>query len=674
MKNLTTLYLVMAFLLAVSGLSVAADVAGWEAFVIRNSTDGDIAPEISDHISGGKLFAITLAGQKAGWSTNSMNGRKVGDIQSLSITRDSSVTGYGPYINIWITDGNGEYAVLANEPSNTGEWGTGTPYDTTWDILKDATAKIYEYNPEFVKPDGTTYNFNDFAGYTIATPPSHWGGTGAPDDLNASTYTAYGFNWVFGDTQSNYIGGYLVSNPTIVALPVQNITQGTSHPTIKDGVDSASAGDTIIVAAGTYIEQVNLIPGTNLTILGAGKELVTWIAPTGGCCIYGSMSGYTGSMNYEISGFTFNCRAESTSTWGVGIQINRASSGPLNLCIHDNRFIENDNKDGGHWATSMLLCHNRFAGRDIAGNGAVRIYNNIDLTLGGMTMSNSQAYDIYNNVFDGCSDAIYNGHGCPDTAGQTFGDHRIYNNVFKNAHDFIHPGYRTPAIDWQHYGAGGGTHLPSIIEKNSFEDNDTAIRFVMDTDMSYPAHQVTCNSFQENGTAVLVDGAYASTVSALYNWWGSSSGPGGAGPGTGDVVSANVDYDPWTIHVECIGFESPMDRGTVVADRNKVLPFVGELVDEEGNTVTDVDITPPVIQVIFNPSSPNEDPYEVEYELVGHGTDGNEFFFDSDGKWHFNLKLLQYSAGGTYSVTMVSANECEYVITSICEATFGLKR
>jgi len=43
-----------------------------------------------------------------------------------------------------------------------------------------------------------------------------------------------------------------------------------------------------------------------------------------------------------------------------------------------------------------------------------------------------------------------------------------------------------------------------------------------------------------------VDGSTLSaTIDAEYNWWGSPSGPGPVGPGTGDKVSANVDYDPW---------------------------------------------------------------------------------------------------------------------------------
>ncbi|HZR79863.1 MAG TPA: right-handed parallel beta-helix repeat-containing protein [Candidatus Binatia bacterium] len=40
----------------------------------------------------------------------------------------------------------------------------------------------------------------------------------------------------------------------------------------------------------------------------------------------------------------------------------------------------------------------------------------------------------------------------------------------------------------------------------------------------------------------------ASTLAdATCNWWGSASGPSGAGPGTGDSVSANVTFSPWLL-------------------------------------------------------------------------------------------------------------------------------
>ncbi|MCP4633024.1 MAG: right-handed parallel beta-helix repeat-containing protein, partial [candidate division Zixibacteria bacterium] len=57
---------------------------------------------------------------------------------------------------------------------------------------------------------------------------------------------------------------------------------------------------------------------------------------------------------------------------------------------------------------------------------------------------------------------------------------------------------------------------------------------------TYPAHDVTGNSFINNGMAVIVDGAFASTLDAEENYWGTLSCP---------VVASNVtgpvDYEPW---------------------------------------------------------------------------------------------------------------------------------
>ncbi len=233
--------IVLITALLIMMLCTAAHATQWDEFVIRNSNTGNVTPTIVTDpagYDGWTLFNTSLGGQKAGWGSNDLNGMTIGDIQSLSITRyieNSSVASYdvyGPYFNIWITDGNGGYAVLANEPSHTSEYSTygETAYDMTWDgALKGATCWVYEVSGTqgFVLPDGSTtyanlgagtsnpFTFEDFTDYRIVAPTTNWGGSGAPDDLYASIYTAYGFNWIFGDTQSNYANGWLVKDPTL---------------------------------------------------------------------------------------------------------------------------------------------------------------------------------------------------------------------------------------------------------------------------------------------------------------------------------------------------------------------------------------------------------------------------------------------------------------------------
>lgn len=86
----------------------------------------------------------------------------------------------------------------------------------------------------------------------------------------------------------------------------------------------------------------------------------------------------------------------------------------------------------------------------------------------------------------------------------------------------------------------------SEISRNRIKDN--SIGFVFDRSSNVEVHD---NNIYDNNYY----GAFNSDpdplykVNATYNWWGSSDGPGGEGPGNGDKVSANIEYDPW-LHSE----------------------------------------------------------------------------------------------------------------------------
>jgi len=55
---------------------------------------------------------------------------------------------------------------------------------------------------------------------------------------------------------------------------------------------------------------------------------------------------------------------------------------------------------------------------------------------------------------------------------------------------------------------------------------------------------VNCNDIVGNTLYGIISGV-GETINAECNWWGDVSGPSGVGPGLGDAVSVNVDYDPW---------------------------------------------------------------------------------------------------------------------------------
>lgn len=70
------------------------------------------------------------------------------------------------------------------------------------------------------------------------------------------------------DNFSLTVNGVSYSYDMEPLLPVHNITQGTDHPTIQDGVDNATAGDIIEIDPGTYEENVTV--DKSLTLRGAG--------------------------------------------------------------------------------------------------------------------------------------------------------------------------------------------------------------------------------------------------------------------------------------------------------------------------------------------------------------------------------------------------------------------
>ena len=55
------------------------------------------------------------------------------------------------------------------------------------------------------------------------------------------------------------------------------------------------------------------------------------------------------------------------------------------------------------------------------------------------------------------------------------------------------------------------------------------------------------------------------------------------------------------------------------------------------------------------------------------GTDGNIFEYNPDTlMWQFNLKTKNYTAPGTYTITMKSGDENEYLVET-CTATFVIE-
>lgn len=123
----------------------------------------------------------------------------------------------------------------------------------------------------------------------------------------------------------------------------------------------------------------------------------------------------------------------------------------------------------------------------------------------------------------------------------------------------------------------------------------------------------------------------------------------------------------------CDGFASPMATHPVKVKKNRVLPLRAELFDELGFEQTDIElIAQPVVTVLFTSSIEGSEAIDVSDDTLpaGHGSDGNQFSFSDDGFWQYNLSPRNYSAIGTYLVTVDSGDDSEYVIDPTCVTSF----
>jgi len=133
-------------------------------------------------------------------------------------------------------------------------------------------------------------------------------------------------------------------------------------------------------------------------------------------------------------------------------------------------------------------------------------------------------------------------------------------------------------------------------------------------------------------------------------------------------VSAFLLSPEDSTYYSCVGFDPPMDNGPVKVKKNKVLHLKAELRDEDGTPLTDLDITsPPVIQVDYQSVGGVAEDVTDQALPPGMGTKGNQFKYDGE-KWHFNLKTKNYTAPGRYTITMVSGDDCEYIVDPTCTA------
>ena len=111
----------------------------------------------------------------------------------------------------------------------------------------------------------------------------------------------------------------------------------------------------------------------------------------------------------------------------------------------------------------------------------------------------------------------------------------IEDNLIRDASDFgirLHKG-----------GADPGRPFDTSIECNEITQNGTGVFVQYVGPITGPQNVAHLNDITANSTGLR--NVSFDQMPAEQNWWGSSSGPSGSGPGTGDRVFGSVTFSPW---------------------------------------------------------------------------------------------------------------------------------
>ncbi|MGA2671240.1 MAG: CFI-box-CTERM domain-containing protein [Dehalococcoidia bacterium] len=325
--------------------------------------------------------------------------------------------------------------------------------------------------------------------------------------------------------------GLVTAVPVLAAGNVIHVPG--DYPTIQAAIDAASDGDTIVVAAGSYNE--NVVIDKSLTLQGAqagvdartrsGAETI--IKPSGGT---GIKIITAANRVVVIDGLTVQntehgiTTPEPTMAADITVKNVRA--------LHCNNFSISLTFT---LKTTVEYCYVEGATQAINAGALDPFPPTV------ATFRNNEVVNAEFGITGYLKDSLIEGNRIRDFAkGGTGISGQFYNTEIKN--NTVTGYVKGAGLSFaSHYGRDLSQNV--TVAGNNFTGNSWGI-YVFDTQTTLTRITVDFNNLDGNSKyGVWNEGGQ--TLDATKNWWGDASGPSGIGPGDGAATSTRVLYSPW---------------------------------------------------------------------------------------------------------------------------------